>query len=269
MQSSSLNKLLAQCHSGDPVQQVEALHSLLNREAYASVPTILELLVSPDDVVRSTATRVLGQLGTQERELVGSALINLLTDAEVIVRSEAVDTLGILGYTLATEAIKSLLKNDPEPIVRASAAESLGDLGNVNALEELESALLDPDESVRAYAASSIGLLGTPQLLPKLQTYIESETSSGVKAQLFGARARLGALEDFKLLLNLLDTSDEDLAIMILNLFTDLMERKVPSAITANISTMREVLLRISQRFPILHSHVEILIAQLIKIDTF
>lgn len=267
MQEFSIDTLLFQCHSSDPTEQIEAIQGLLSQQVYLAVPSLVELLASPDAVVRSTATRALGELGTQYLELVGPALINLLTDPEIIVRSEAVDTLGIIGYTPAFEGINSLLKNDPDPLVRACAAESLGDLGNSKALENLEAALLDSDESVRAYAANSIGLLGTSELLPKLQTYINSETSLRVKAELLGARCRIGASEDFKLLLNLLDTADENLATAILNLLTDLIEHKVPSIISATIPIIKEVLIRISQRLPLLDSETEIIMDKLAKID--
>ncbi|ELR98563.1 HEAT repeat domain-containing protein [Gloeocapsa sp. PCC 73106] len=265
----SVDSLIAQCRSSDSSLQIEAIQSLLNQKAYVAVPAVVNLLASPDDVVRSTAARALGELGTQDIDIahVGTALTNLLVDPESIVRSEAVDTLGIIGYTPAVEAIISLLHNDPEPFVRASAAESLGDLGDVKALKDLELAILDPDESVRAYAANAIGLLATAQILPKLQAYLESETSSRVKAELLGAKSRLGALEDFKLLLNLLDTADEDLAICLLNLLRDLTERKVPSVLTDHVDIMIEILTRVSQRFSILRSDVEMLVTHLMRSD--
>jgi HEAT repeat protein len=267
MQELSIEILIEQCSSKDPSQQIEAIQNLVNQKANVAVPIIIGLLQSPDDVVRLTAATALGELGTQDVDIVGSALTNLLSDPECIVRSEAVDALGMIGYNPAIETIKLLLHNDPEAIVRASAAESLGDLGDVQALEDLALAMLDPDESVRAYTANAIGLLGIPEMIPIVQTYIDSESSLKVKAELFGAKCRLGVSEDFNLLLNLLDNTDEDLAIGILNLLTDLMERKVPAVLVANTDIVNEVLTRLSQRLSVLSPQAEMLITQLIKIS--
>ena len=226
-----IDSLLEQCSAGEPSQVVKGVQELLSLRAYSAVPTIVGLLSSSDAVIRFTAAEALGYLGQPNPESVGKALVNLLVDSEVIVRSEAVDALGILAYTAAIEPITSLLQNDPDPLVRASAAETLGDLGQEEAIPALFTALLDPDESVRAYAANSLGLLGTVQLLPKLASYIKSEKSLRVKAELLGASYRLGAREDINLFLNLLERADEDLAMEILNILADLIERKQPVAL--------------------------------------
>src|SRR5438094_754 len=120
MTKVNIEALVNQCRSGDPAQQVNAVQALLDLEAYEAIPAMMELLASPDAAVRSTATRALGVLGLKQYEAVGGALSNLLNDGEVIVRAEAVDSLGVLRYTPAIEAIKSLLRGDPEPLVRAS-----------------------------------------------------------------------------------------------------------------------------------------------------
>lgn len=268
MAEQSIEVLLDQCRSGDPSQQVAAIHALLERKAYTAVSTLVGLLRSPDAVVRSTAAQALGHLGIHEPETVGPALLNLLVDPEVIVRSEAVDALGVLGYAPAVEAVKSVLRTDPEPLVRASAAETLGDLGDARALAEIELALHDVDDAVRAYAASSMGLLGTPPLLPKLQTYVEAEHSLTVKAELLGARYRLSAAEDLKQLLGLLDTADETLATVILNLLTDLTERKVPRTLAADAPHIRKALTALAQRIPMLHPHAEQIKAQIAKLES-
>jgi HEAT repeat protein len=263
MQDTQIAVLIEKCASGDPQEQVSALQALVKMKANSAIPMILELLHSSDEDVRFCAAEALGDLGANEIESVGSALINLLTDSEYLVRSGATDSLGILGYKPARNLVESLLLNDPAPLVRASAAETLGDLGDTEALNSLKLAMQDSDTAVRSYAANSLGLLGTPELLPQLQTYLESEKSLSAKAEILGAKYRLGAKKDINSFLNLLENADQDLAMQMLNVLKDLIERKQPSALAEDAFRISEVLTRLSVRFTLLSSQVRGLIAQL------
>jgi HEAT repeat protein len=257
---------LTQCRSRDPVRQVEAIQHLLKLDAQVSVPTLVEMLKSHDAVVRCTAAEALAYLGAQDSGRAGAALLDLLKDSEVIVRSEAVDALGILGYAPAVDAIKVMLLNDPEPLVRASAAETLGDLGDASALPELELALGDGDDAVRGYAANSIGLLGTPSMLPKLQSYAEGEQSPEVKAELYGARYRLGAAGDLDPLLKLLESDHEELSANIVNILNDLSGRNVPPTLAADAARIRTTVTALAQRTPLLSADAEQILARLAKL---
>lgn len=268
MEKTDIDTLLFLCRSSDPTQQVSAILALIDQRDYKVVSTLVDLLVSPDVAVRYTAAQALGYIGAHEPETAGSALLTILADTEVIVRSKAVEALGILGYKPATGAVKSLLRTDPDPLVRASAAETLGDIGDTQALAELQLAMRDTDETVRAYAANSMGILGTSKLLPKLQTYVETEPSLAVKAELFGARYRLGAAEDLNLLISLLDQIDETLATLILNILADLTERKVPSTLLADAPFICKALTVLSQRIPILYSDAEQIMVQVTKLES-
>lgn len=267
MSDPEIQSLLEECHSNDPTRQVRAIQSLLDSKAYVSVVALIEMLKSPDAVVRCTAAGALGYLGAKDTVTVGDALLNLLNDREVIVRSEAVDALGILGYAPAAERVRSLLLSDPEPLVRVSAAETLGDLGDARSLAELEVAIGDVDEAVRGYAANSIGLLGSSQLLPKIKCYAASEKSLKVKAELHGARYRLGASEDLDLLLKLSETVDEDQAANILNIIHDLTTRKLPHTLAADASRIRTSVEALAQRLPLLSADAEQVLDRLSKTD--
>ena len=258
---------IMQCRSKDPLRQVEAIQHLLQLNAQASVPTLVETLKSSDAVVRCTAAGALGHLGVNDSERAGAALLSLLKDPEVIVRSEAVDALGILSYTPAVGAVKALLLNDLEPLVRASAAETLGDLGDTSALAELELALRDADDAVRGYAANSIGLLGAPPMLPKLQNYVEAEQSPEVKAELYGARYRLGAAEDLDPLLKLLEAANEKLSANILNILNDLIDRYVPPTLGADAARIQATVTTLAQRIPLLSADAEQILTRLAKLD--
>ena len=267
MSEPDIEMLVNQCRSGDPAQQIQAIHQLLDLQAYASLPTLVETLKSGDSVVRTTAARALGNLGVKDSEAAGAALLDLLNDPEMIVRSEAVDALGILGYAPAVGAVKALLLNDPESLVRASAAETLGDLGDADALAELELALGDSDAAVRGYAANSIGLLGAPPMLPKLQNHAEGEQSPEVKAELYGARYRLGSAADLDALLKLLEADDEGPAANILNILNDLSSRKVPPTLVADAPRIRAALTTLAQRTPLLSGDIEQVLSSLAKPD--
>jgi HEAT repeat protein len=265
MGDPNIEMWLTQCRSREPALQVQAIQHLLKLGAQASVPTLLETLKSPDAVVRCTAAEALAHLGAKDSGKSGAALLGLLKDPEVIVRSEAVDALGILGYAPAVDAIKALLSNDPEPLVRASAAETLGDLGDAGALPELELALGDADAAVRGYAANSIGLLGVPSMLPKLQSYLEEEQSQVVKAELYGARYRLGAAGDLGQLLKQLEAGDEKLAANIVNILNDLSERNAPPTLAADAARIRTAVTTLAQRSPLLSADAKQILARLAK----
>lgn len=255
--------LLDDCDSDDYLLQTKALLKLVDAEVYEAVPQIVKLVKSPNSSVRADAARALGYLGSEEIETVGPALITLLDDEEELVRSEAVEALGQLDYTPAVAPIEYILRNDPSALVRASAAETLGYLEEPSAIETLEISLLDVDEdkAVRGYAANSIGLLGTPQLLPKLEKYLKLELPLSVKAELLGARYWLGGKEDIQKLLNLLDNSDEHLAMIILNILTDLTEREPSPNLAKDAPDLEQVLRAIANRFPLIRNQAEIILA--------
>jgi HEAT repeat protein len=264
MDSLKTQTLLDDCDSDDSVLQRKALIQLVDAEVYEAVPKILRFLNSTDELIRADAAEALGYLGSEEVQTVGLALMPLLNDPEELVRSETVEALGELDYTPAVESIKYLLRNDPSALVRASAAETLGYLEEPSAIETLELSLLDVDEdkAVRGYAANSIGLLGTPQLLPKLEKYLKLELPLSVKAELLGARYWLGAKEDIEKLLSLLDNADEHLAMIILNILTDLTEREEAPPITKDAPDLGTVLSAIANRFPLTRNQAETIMAQ-------
>jgi len=252
MDHQALETLLC---SRDPVQLSQTITDLCRAKVHAAVPALLKLLAFPDPAVRANAAYALGELGTHDVQTVAPALLSLLADPDSLVRSEAVDALGSLRYTPAVDPLIGMLQRDEDPVARASAAEVLGELGQPRALPVVSQALHDPDESVRAFAANSIGLLGTPELLPFLQTQLDSEEIPRVKAELLIARYRLGEEAGFQRLFDLLGNADESLATAILNSLEDLATRQTPSTISSHGAQMREALVALGQRLPMLRSH--------------
>lgn len=148
-----------------------------------------------------------------------------------------------LPYAPSTEEVCLLLRKDPDPLVRASAAEALWDLGHASVLTALEDSLADEDESVRAYVANSIGLLGSATSVGKVASYIESEQSPRVRAEILGAMYRLGGRASLQALLDLLEACNEDLATPILNILTGLIQRKFPPTLRADAPRIKNALI--------------------------
>ena len=255
---------LKQGRSGDRAQQIAAIRELQDAEATEAIPTLLDLLASPDDWVRSSAAAALGDLGPDALDSVDPALVAALADAELLVRSEAAEALGALGYAPALAALSDTLENDPDPIVRASVAEALGNVGDAQAIKALFHALrLDPYDIVRGYAALALGLLGTPDILPKLQVYLIVEQSEDVRANLAGATYRLGAQDALGVLLSLLERADDLQAIRLLNIIDDLTQYKQPPSLAHDSASLCHSLDTLFRRHPFLHGHGRGIIARL------
>ena len=243
--------------SHDPVLLSQTIMDVCEAKVRAAIPPLVKLLAAPDAAVRANAAYALGQLGSQDLQIVAPVLVRLLADPDSLVRSEAVDALGFLRYIPAIDPLVKVLEDDEDPLVRASAAEVLGEFGEERALTPMLQALHDADDSVRAFAAASIGLLGTPDLLPLLQAQLESEETPRVKAELLSTGYRLGKEEDLQQLLDLLTNADENLATVILNILEDLASRKTPSTVSSDRARINEALLALGQRIPMLGSRAQ------------
>lgn len=273
MNETNMKCLLEDCRANEPSKQALAIMKLQELEAFEAVPTLIELLSSPEKNVRQRAVEALGWLGNKDKkEVVGSALMTMLDDSDDMIRNEVVEALARLEYAPALEKVKYLLRHDSDWVVRASAAEALSDLaevGNPEVLAELKLALDDPIEPVRSYAACSIGLVGTPtpDLLNTLAMYLSSEEYLATKAEILAARYRLGVREDLLKLLQLLNNDDEHLTGILLTILEDLTERKVPETLIEDLPSVQKALIQVPRSFPIFSNHVEKIIAQLEGID--
>jgi HEAT repeat protein len=205
-------------------------------------------------------------IGHNEIETVGPGLMKMLTYPEDLVRSEVVDALSLLSYKKAKDAVSFVLCNDPDWVVRASAAEALSHIADVRdatILEALQLALEDSFEPVRSYAAFSIGVLGTPEMIPTLQNYLESEDSLDTKAAILAAQYIWGERNALFSLLKLVEEADQHLGGVILNIFRDLADRKIPPTLASDSLIICNSLARIGQDFLIERYDAEQVIAQL------
>jgi HEAT repeat protein len=84
---------------------------------------LLELVDFPEPGVRANAAHALGRLGGED---VGGALLALLADEDSLVRLQAAESLGVLGYVGSVDALADTLRRDADALVRLHAAEALG-----------------------------------------------------------------------------------------------------------------------------------------------
>jgi HEAT repeat protein len=266
MSTHSLESIITDCQSDDVDKQVAAIWAIRDSKLYDAVPSLITLFRSEDEDIRVLAVGAfVDELRDSDSENVGPALISMLNDSEDLVRGDAIDALANLEYAPALEPVIHALHSDPEWVVRATAAEAipyLADTDDAPALEALESALKsDPYKSVRSYAANSIGLVATPSpnWVKKLTHCYEIEESDDTKAEILGARYRLG--DDANLgdmFIELLEDSDEQLFRIILNVLEDILgDNDIPEKLVQDAPRLREKILEKVPSFPIEDSHVK------------
>jgi HEAT repeat protein len=266
---SRIDRLLAQCRSSDPDQQMAAIKALEEAHVLVALPSIATLASSRDVNVRIAAIDALEQLGEHDPVSAGQALLTALSDTEWLVRAEAVDALGALAYTPAREALQDILHHDPEWVVRASAAEALGNLGAVEVVAALERTLVqDPEDVVRGYAALALGWVGTPQMVPELRNHLAAEQARRVRENLAAATYRLGARDDLAVLLDLLTSADDEEAVRMLNVIEDLTERKMPPSLAQDAPSIRQALQALIQRYPFFHNQASRIMERLAAFES-
>lgn len=265
MDETRRRELLERCEGGTPEEQLDAVEELVAMRSIDAVPELLALLTrSPTDVQVAIAEGM-EDLGRERIDEVGPALAALLNSDEELVRNAAADVLGRLGYWPAADRLIDTLARDPSPLVRASCAESLGDFGDRAALPALRAALGDEDAAVRGYAANSIGLVGDAQDLPVLERALASEPTAEARAEIHGARYRLGAADGLDGLLGLLGAADELTIINMLNVLDDLITRKSPANLAVDAPRISEAVRASAERFAILKGQTTPLLERLAK----
>lgn len=216
------------------------------------------------ELLSTKMVSAVAELATDEnRQLVGDEAIALLDSPDELIRSDAVELLGALGYVPAVEAVGSLLRNDPSAIVRASAAETLGDIGDPSGIEALKLAFNDPDDAVKSYAFNSFGLLADPGDRSILDGHLHPEMPEGMRANILGAQWRLGMSEACTQFLNLMKSTRPDYVPNVVNVLEDLVDRKNPEGIAENASSFCQALQEMDLS---LHGSVRRLIEKLNKL---
>ena len=133
---------------GEPTVRVAALKVLALDPEPSRAAILIEALRDPSEVIRAQAADFLGSapLPPDVRRRARTALLAKLADVSVVVRRQAVLSLGLLGPGEGTLAIARLLE-DTEPSVQSAAAEALAHHRDPTAVPALRRALELPHEA--------------------------------------------------------------------------------------------------------------------------
>lgn len=160
---------------GDPDHDVRAtaLHALVTLDVPDSEELALGSLDDEDGFVRSTAAKLLGDVGNPAAA--GALVGPLLEDTDPVVRQRAAESLAELGGTTAVEGLARALA-DPMKEVRLAAVKGLRELDPAYAAAALARIVLeDPEWEIRVQAANALGLTGDAEMAPVLEKAGEDE----------------------------------------------------------------------------------------------
>ncbi len=132
--------------------------SHLARGGPDAVPTLIAFF---DSKHRRVAMRTLSRMGSEGERAIPD-LVEMISDTDPIIRTDAVFALGRIGVAdpTAVATLRGALKDDHYG-VRAASAMALGRFGSEarDALPDLESALVDEEEQVRRQAEKAIQVI--------------------------------------------------------------------------------------------------------------
>ena len=121
--SSSIASLRAALSDQTFIVRMHAAEALLTIAGVAELGTVRELIQKdPDPTVRAHVSRVLAAV---RDPAVVPVLISALGDESPIVRGEAADSLGTVGYASGRAALERAARTDPDSGVRERAAAAL------------------------------------------------------------------------------------------------------------------------------------------------
>jgi hypothetical protein len=203
LQRGAARTALGDLHSRSRVRRARAAQVLGDLELRQAVPELCRLLTDRHDEVRVVAVRALGRIGDPAAAwriiasldradpvpslLATHTLVQLGAEAEVTlsaaldhpqarVRVVCLDALGLLGATGSVHRIARVLREDSYLEVRMAAAANLGKLGIRAALEPLTLALSPSRPApLRAAAARALGELGAPAAVRILVDLLDDE----------------------------------------------------------------------------------------------
>ncbi len=204
-------------HHQEPDFRITAIRALIQFDNREALSEILELLQNDDNIdVRITILKLIDRFEPITIDA-RNIIMRSLKDPKPSVRKEAVNALGNLGESRATEEILRLLRTDDDPNVRESAAYSLVRLTNdenrSSIVEGLISALKKDDASiVREAAAFSVGKVGGEDAeKPLINIVKDKKESDYVVRTAAQALGNLGSRKAVYELIKLLHRNDPEI----------------------------------------------------------
>lgn len=188
-----------------PVQgRVEHLRQTAASGRNEAAPLISRALQDRSPKVRATAVEL---IATHKDTSFLNSIHHLLSDPSDLVRSEAIDALGVLeeGSRKHYKVLISCLR-DEKPLVRISALETLALLQDVNSIPEIKARLKDSDSLVRAYAAIALAELRSATSGSAISNVLQRENDETAAAGFLVALHLLGDRTRFSQLISLLSS---------------------------------------------------------------
>lgn len=167
---------------------------------------IRELIADPDHDVRATALHALVTLNAPDAAELALAGLG---DTDGFVRSTAAKLLGDIGDPGSADALLPLLLEDSDPVVRQRAAESLARVGGSTAIEGLARAVEDPIKEVRLESVRGLRRLDPGYATPALARLVLDDTEWEVRVQAATALGRSGNPEVVPVLQKALQDDNE------------------------------------------------------------
>lgn len=118
-------------------------------------------------------------------------IVKALTDHKTTVRRWAAAALGTSGSSDAVAALCEVVVSDASVIVRRAAGDSLSDLGDPTAIPAMRQALSDTSHLIRWRAARYLNEQGDDSAIQALDKAIEVEVDFGVRLEMNTARERI------------------------------------------------------------------------------
>lgn len=141
-----------------------------------AVKPLIADLKDNDPLVRSNAVQALGVIKDPRAV---EPLIAVLNDKDPLIQRQAVKALGRINDLRALEPLIGVLENrEKKPHVRMSAAEALGRMGDSRAVEPLVAALNDQYWDVRGHAAEALGRIRDPSAVEPLIAALKDQDAT-------------------------------------------------------------------------------------------
>ena len=141
-----------------------------------AVKPLIADLRDNDPLVRSQAVQALGVI---EDPRAVEPLIVVLNDKDPLIQRQAIKALGRIKDRRAVGPLILVLTNsDRKPYVRMSAAEVLGMIGDDSAVDSLIAALRDDHWEVRAHAAEALGSIKDPRAVEPLIASLKDQDAT-------------------------------------------------------------------------------------------
>jgi HEAT repeat protein len=255
MSNTHVQQLIEECLSSNLERQVSAVIELSELRAYEAIPTLINLLNSPERNVRGLTAKALGEIGHQDLEIAAPKILKLLNDTDESVKLDAIEALKDLRYKPSIPFIQEIATSTTSELVKICSFEALSYLCEEEDSEIFNQMIVtvkDPeaDETLATFAARIIGAVGNSESITKIRELVLREESEQVKANLLISSYRLGDREAIYDFFYLLETSDEDDLKSLLNVLEDLVTYNSPEIISEDKEGIKRKMNSIMRKYP-------------------